>query len=316
MKLTRIHYIAVTVVAVALVPLLWFLIDRHFNPPAPAPNPRVTEEWQQRFDAVYALRKDETAKLVAPPFIPERAKWIAQNSRQAMEGKDPDRMVLQWNGEELSEYYVNYGNGGTVGSAVRTATQLPWNSVDIPQEILRRPMPGDWVVREPASLPQRIAAFEKELSKLLGAPAKLTLRQVERDVIIASGTFKFTPMSDPSPPDQTNVQLFHKTLGRNGGTMNGNVSRLLIEVGNCLRRPIMAEGVSPTDVRVSWYYHDDVRPRAFANTQPSGEVADEVLANVAKQTGLKLKREKRVLGVWVLDQPRQAVGTTMSSPAH
>jgi hypothetical protein len=52
--------------------------------------------WKQRFEQIYRLDDDQILKRIAPPFIPERKDYCANESLDPRHPEGPATMVLRW----------------------------------------------------------------------------------------------------------------------------------------------------------------------------------------------------------------------------
>ena len=72
------------------------------------------------------------------------------------------------------------------------------HAADLPQAVLGQSLPGDFVVRQDAPPPARVAAFTQLLSEATGRTWRSEVRPLEREVIVVSGTYAYHPPADTS----------------------------------------------------------------------------------------------------------------------
>jgi hypothetical protein len=185
--------------------------------------------------------------------------------------------------------------------------------LDIPLELGRLAVDGDWYVRWEASVQRRMQALESILSQVTGKNLVIEQRMVERDVIVAAGHWVYHRL-EVSPaaaaamgrlsPRNTAVQLFvdesELTLGEMGAG-SGDFAEFLQQLeGNVDRRIVdETEGARPKRVQFSTY---------MMERRPDGPGLDQYLANVEKQTSLKFTKTKRAVGVWFVRERGAAMG--------
>jgi hypothetical protein len=215
----------------------------------------------------------------------------------------------------------NYGMGGgeiTIGSVLMMAVRIPMLEVEGENAVLGQPVGGDFVFREESSIDDRVAAFNRILRDECKLAVKLTFRDVEREVVVARGTLKITPLEGQ---EKNHVEVFGKEIGK-GETWDSrrDLHGFFLDLAGFLGRRIVNEAKSGKDDIFTYQLSvrqdprlrlvsefdaptppSQVNPRPVGKWDPAIEAEDRdpklVLANVAKQTGLTFTTEKRKVRV-------------------
>ena len=155
---------------------------------------------------------------------------------------------------------------------------------------------ADFIVR--AGIPQEklIDALEGVLRRDFKARVKLHLRTVEREVVVASGTYHVeAPLGDGQ---RTPLQLYGKfPIGEGKGEkFSGGFAAMLDRIGVLSARQVVNEVKEPPEGNPVWCEYDPVF------RLDSNEDTDALLKHVTEQTGLMFKREKRSVKVLFVDR--------------
>ena len=158
---------------------------------------KVVEEWEDKFYDVYKLKEGEVLKRISQPFIPERNDYYKnEHYYQAQTIQDPpDYFQFLWNGK-LNNYGLGFIGGGTKLRDVLRIMDLNKYDYECSDELLNLNVPGDWILRENSTIEERIKALENILNIELNKHIKFEKKEVEQDVLVAKGTYNFTPISD------------------------------------------------------------------------------------------------------------------------
>ncbi len=267
----------------------------------PDPLPRATEEdipldWE-RWRQLYRLEDGEVLKRIPPPFMPERLVRYRRESPGQAEAipRGPDRMTFHWDGA-LTNWTTGFGSGNDVAWALRYAVRLSRNEYEAPEELLAIELPGDWVVRPEAPKEQLLEALVQIMSVEAGERISADLHDVEREVIVARGEYKFQP--SPAKFGKDSIHLYSDTLSKDGGAGGGSgtLEKLFKWVGDRTGATLIDETES-SDVKLSWYNHRSTSRKALTDDPAR---LDQLLENLEKQTGLEFKTETRSVRIWRL----------------
>jgi hypothetical protein len=257
------------------------------------------------FNAAYALEPNEVARRVLPPFIPERSNALASTFLVNGRSRPPTAAGFIWNGAQPTLAFAYQGGNPKVWSLFQSFAKAWPQDTDIPQDILSKDVPGDWVVRVGAGSTEIMAALATSLADEIGPGMTIRAEPMERDVIVARGKFQFTPVIDS--PDQN----YHdRIIFFRGATVqdvkklriqsNGNdLESTLKTLGRILNRRIVIEA-ELGDERRGWAADPSCDYILFSEKVADDVAIDEILANVTRQTSLQFTREKRTVSTWKL----------------
>ncbi len=248
-----------------------------------------------RFDRHYALADGQILKRVGPPYPAERADYLFYSSP----GMRPDRQrceVFYWDGRLRP-----WGGMGITSLQQVLGFVLRFGSgeLDGPAELLNTPIPGDWVVRQGAPKTDLLKALEKILTTELQKPIHFTARQVEREVIVAAGTYRFHPLGDLQKE-----QAVHLGTGSfpsdEGGGGSGSLRQMLDWLGDRVGRLVIDE-TEPYNGMIEWRDHLARTMNEIASGSESGrELLKRLLDNVSKQSSLTFRQERRKVTIWTV----------------
>jgi hypothetical protein len=128
---------------------------------------------------------------------------------------------------------------------------------------------------------------------------KLSLRDVERKVIVATGKFQLAAGTDPF-----HIQIYGKTLitDGTGGGGGGDVDEFLKWVGMFIHSRVINKAASPSKNALAWHYNE----RSPSTEQKRAEDHDpaSVLKHLTEQTGLTFKEESRSVPVLFVERAK------------
>ncbi|HZW33235.1 MAG TPA: M56 family metallopeptidase [Isosphaeraceae bacterium] len=255
--------------------------------------------WRLRFDQRYALADGQILKHVGPPYPPERSDYLLSSSRRGR--ADPQwSEVFRWDGRLRP-----WGSMGTnrLQDVLGFVLKLRRGEFDGPAELLNRPVPGDWIVRQGASKDDLLKALETILADELKQPIHFTPREVEHEVIVAAGRYQFHPLGDL--PKERAVHLGTESLPSEdgGGGGSGSLREMLDWLGDRVSRLVIDETDSSKET-VQWRDHLARAMNEMASGTESGRaLLQRLLENVSKQTSLTFHQERRKVRVWSVSGP-------------
>jgi RNA polymerase sigma factor (sigma-70 family) len=281
--------------------------------PPPAAEP-LDPNWRAPFENLYKLKPNENLKLVRPPFIPQRLDFYRTGSVRGQSSsmpEGPDAFVITQTptGElrtQMSRFGDPYSGRDALRAAVGIAPRELELSNDFPADLLDRPMPGDWVIRQGGSTEAKLADF---LRALVGRPVAVTRQTVERDVIVISGTFAYRGLNGAAPAagQPRKIHFFlgqpDATPSHGGGT--GSYVNALERVGDSTGYRVVRESPKFGERSgVEFATHRSFMDAAAEAKRTNNGVfppaqLDDFLANLSKQTSLNIRRERRAVGTWV-----------------
>ena len=262
--------------------------------------------WRQRFEAVYRLENEQILKRISPPFIPERRDYyLNEHSGQAsVISRSPDRFVFHWD-RKLKSWGLGFINTPDIDSTLRNVLRINTFEYDGPEELLSLKLPGDWIVRDEASQEVKLKALEQLLADELGRNIRFVKRTVEREVIVATGKFKFHP---PSGTYESNsVHLFSDQVDpdeRAGGGTADSVSDFLQRMGSRVKMSVIDKTKSSEQVRIPYRHHRSSRLRDVKDEVEKAKKLKTLLANLTDQTDLQFKVERQPVEIWFVTETK------------
>jgi beta-lactamase regulating signal transducer with metallopeptidase domain len=265
-----------------------------------SPNP----DWEKTFQNTYRLEEGETLKLIKPPFMPERQEHLLD---MALDTNGLDNVTdyawylcatYRWDGQlHGGHYYAS--NLPQIRSVLNWILDIPHYDFMIPEELQEVGLSkGDWIVRDAASPEERLQALEAIIHTEMHRSIRFAQRTVERDTIVVTGRYTFTPLPGKDP------DRLCLLVNENASLQGGEAGSLAELFGQ------LADGINVAiDNRAAMMQTGKV-PYAFewgiVNMDSVGQdVIDKekelpiLLDNLARQTGLQFKVEKQLAEVWV-----------------
>lgn len=129
----------------------------------------------------------------------------------------------------------------------------------------------------------------------------MQLRTVERDVVVARGVYRPSPIAGRAKDE---VEIYGKKIvpaGGGAGGGSGTYSEFLKWVGEWIERPIVSEVRPSPPNRLSWFYNSTGKHEGKRR-----EDRDEalVLQHVHEQTGLAFARERRPIRILFIEKAK------------
>ncbi len=263
----------------------------------------------ERMTDLYALPKGEVLKHVPEPFAPVRMAYYTEQfpDQAKLIPRGPTVMTFRWEDGKLSNWSMSF-NGAQPGTSLSSLLGL---AGIYPQEtegdagLLRESITGDWVVRQGTPTAEVVARLEEILRKDCKLPIRLTLKQVERKVLVAQGKYRLRTL--PGYNEDDGIQVYGKELVPNSGAGGGSGTfrEFLENVGARIGRRIVseAEGVP---AHLGWRYHE----RGPATAQQHQEDTDPklVFQHLSEQTGLTFKEETKTVRVLFVERTEGPAG--------
>jgi hypothetical protein len=157
-------------------------------------------------------------------------------------------------------------------------------------ELLKTEVGGDWIVREGVPAEQLIQPLEAILQRAIRQRITLELRRVERDVVVARGRYRPSPLQGHADGE---IEIYAHELAqhddRGGGA--GVFPAFLNWTAGWIGRPIVNEVESPPTANIAWH-HGRRKDRDLTL----------VLKHLEEQTGLTFTREKRPIRILFVER--------------
>ncbi len=276
------------------------------DPPTtqPAPQPAADAGWRERFDEVYRLEIGQAVRRIEPPFIPERARFYREDDpvqARRLE-REPDRFVFRWVNGKRGVWSRGWGRAATVREILSHVLEVPAGHVFGPDELMNRPLPGDWIVNGFSGEDERLAGLGEILSEEVGRPVRFVRGSEPMEVLVARGRFERRPLPGADGPS---IHLLRgdPTAGQDGGGGGyGSVDELLRKVEmECLQQPVVNLAEYPSDVMVGWAFYASGRVHKLPAGPQRRAARAEFLETLSQQTGLEFSVETREVEVWRLE---------------
>ncbi len=201
-----------------------------------------------------------------------------------------------------------------------TLRDLPrWMKLDIyPEQIegdpqlLKTEVSGDWIVREGVPDEQIVLPLEAIVQRALRQRITMAFRQVERDVVVARGRYRYTPLVGRS---DNQIEIYGKYLDDKGmgGGGSGEFPDFLRWVGAWIERPVLNEVEAPPKVNVGW--HDNVRSPFTEKEHREDHDEALVLQHLHEQTGLTFTEERRPIRIRFIERAKSLTQAAMRVPS-
>ena len=260
--------------------------------------------YRPELERAYGLQKGQVLKHVPRPFIPERMEWYrAENKTQAEAiPAGPDYIAWQFDEKEgLRSWGMGFGfKKLPLRSVLETPLRMRTYEYEGPGDLLSLDMAGDWVVRPEADKGEQLAALARYVKQLHGRDVRFEQRELPREVIVASGTWKFTKLEGARDGQ---VRLFLDDQNKaedGGGGGSGDLDEFLKMLGSRVGSAVISEVEGPKPGNFNWTHHNSSRLHNLPEGPDRMEKLVSLLDVVSKQTGLTFELARRKVPVWVL----------------
>jgi hypothetical protein len=276
-------------------------------PPALA-QPRVELE-QAKLEIDKLVHEQEDARIAQTRPTATRKPWGGVTPEDLQR---PRYAVFTYDkSEEGADRYKEsrvFRDGAMVKDALEWVVGFSRFEYDLPQEIGEVNIPGDWVVRRDSSKEQRMAAFEKIVQGRPGRAIVFRASRVEREVVVARGTFHFQPQAGTYNPRWIHVYADQLDPDTRGGGGSGSLAKFVRYLGEvAFNQQVIDETRSEPDVDVHYGWHMSGYIRNITDEKERAIKLRMVLDNVSRQTGLEFTVERRWITVWLItgDRPHE-----------
>jgi len=263
--------------------------------------------WRERFHEVYRLTEGQAVKRIAPPFMPERLEYYRhEHASQAHDiPEPPDYFQFRWDESGLRGYGMGFADDLSL-KRVLGILGLARNECEGPEDLLKTLVPGDWIVRESASREARLRELQRILIGEIGRPIRFDPKDVERDVIIVRGEYRFRPLTGIATHSSDGVHIYADQLDPNEGAGGGtdSLDGFLRHVGSWLNKWVINETNSASDTEVVWFNHNSSSLHRTAPGPAKDATINQVLQNLARQTSLTFTQERQGVRVWFVSEDR------------
>ncbi|UCD48686.1 MAG: hypothetical protein JSW27_14270, partial [Phycisphaerales bacterium] len=276
--------------------------------------------WQEDFDRTYRLDDSEVFKLIKPPFSLARQDYMidsTHDSGQSADMLDPEYAVYhqyRWDGHlEDGWWYAHHSGHMALHRVMHTFLDIPSYEFELPEELAHTHVArGDWIVRKDATTEEKILALEEIIHAELQRPIHFEKRQVKRDTIVVTGRYAFAPLPGADP---NRLYVMVDEIERLGNDEAESLPRLLTWLANGIKIAV-DDQTEPTENRKILFSHDLdlLNPPLVVNPIDREKTLPLLLDNLARQTGLTFKVEKRPADVWFITEEKEETAMAAEQP--
>ena len=274
--------------------------------------------WKQRFEQVYRLEDNQILKRIAPPFIPARKEYFVNKVPHRAEKypEGPAVMIFHWRDNQAYLSYTLDHRSFSVSNLVQYIFKISIPDLGYiedknhsgnpegSEQLLGMKLPGDWIFRKEAPREAKAQALEKLVADEFGRDINISNRIVERDVIVATGQFKFSPVYS----DEEIVMFADedKSVRKRGETvLNGTntVAQFLQQLAWLVSVPVIDRTEIMEDTIIEYRAHLG-RP-SLRRIKDMSEKKDKLrffLDTLSAQTNLQFKITREPLEVWFVTE--------------
>jgi len=283
-------------------------------------------EKQLQFKEVYHLKESEVLKYIPPSLAEPRIKidkisravdQLVREGSQIMtpmttvekeQNSKNNYTMFSWDGKIARDTgRPIFTDGVSLKAAFERIIGLSEFEYDIPDNLLTIEIPGDWIVRKGSSKEQQLRAFEKIVQNYTNRPIRFERRQIERDVIVARGKFRFKPLIGTY--DDNWIHVYSDKLDpdeRGGGgsySLDSFLTQRLAETQ--LKQQVVNLTKSSDNVRIKCGCHTSAYLGKIAPGPERAVKLDLLLENLSRQTSLVFTKERRKVDIWYVVEDGQ-----------
>ena len=244
------------------------------------------------------LKEGEDLRRVKPPFIPERRQFADTEFPYARGSDNLHSLGFRWDGKKLAWCEMSY-DAPSLRYGIMSVLGIPWYNVAGLDRVHWNPGDSDWIVRDPLSIDQRLAALAKIISADTGRPLAFKHRVDRRPCIVLKGETRH------APKNRRNFEVVAVTLAPlpqgdlkewiKGNRPKDSTHQFDFQgVARVLQAPFFEDrGISIAGI---FYISADAKlDRTSANYRRD---LQQVLDNVAAQVGGQWTLEDRDIDLW------------------
>ena len=161
-------------------------------------------------------------------------------------------------------------------------------------------------MRDEATQEEKLKALEQLLADELGCSIRFEKRTIDREVVIATGKFKFHPPSRTY--ENSSVHLFCDQVDpdeRAGGGTADSVSDFLQRLGSRIKMPVIDKTESSEQLRIPYRHHRSSRLRNVKDKVEKTRKLKILLANLTDQTELQFKVALQPVEIWSVTEDKE-----------
>ncbi len=253
----------------------------------------------KEFLEIYRLAHGQDLKRVEPPR-PDgiRAYWNRERPGFANRPHEFGAMTFRWTDpDRLVSWAMTSSDDGYYVRDLPRYFEMGIFPAEIEGDpaLLKKTITGDWIYRVGVPNERMVAALESILQRALRKRITVKFREVERDVVVARGKYRYSPLAGRT---KNQVEIYGEEIvpgGGGAGGGSGTFPEFLKWVGEWIERPVVSEVEAPPKDGIEWFYN----ARSPFTEQMRREDHDEaqVLQHLREQTGLTYTREKKSIRI-------------------
>jgi len=267
----------------------------------------LNPDLEKEFHDVYRLEAGEVIKLIKPPFVLGRQEYLFTPFGTQLGGSF--QMASRWDGQLKTRFSSSHLS--RLNFVLRLLLHIPEYDFKLPKELDVLLPDGDWIVSDESSVEEQLRALEEVIYSQLRRPIRFEKRTAERDTLVVTGRYAFTPLSDEYP-DRLRIFVDEEFAPHEHEGEADSLAQLLRQVGYGINIPIK-DRTEPSDIskiRIRYDYRligPVIGPdfpgfrRRFKNREKELPI---LLDNLARQTGLKFKVERRLAEIWFVTETK------------
>jgi hypothetical protein len=212
----------------------------------------------------------------------------------------PGAITFLWNNGKLQQQgmFFNGAQGYELPHLVDEIFALPRQQIEGPPELLRDPLPGDWIIRKDADETALLAQLQHILQTEFAQPIKLRIATVDRSVYVARGNYTGDPVPDSWAKKyglKRRTDSMSPDIFPGGGP--DRVNLFLNWVGAWIQTPIISE-VKDAPMNIAWRLDELRKNIENANIHDP----ERLLADLKTQTGIEFTSEKRDIKILFVER--------------
>lgn len=258
-----------------------------------------TDEVRARFMSVYELKPGQALKLIPTPFIPERMEfyWHLRPHQAQSLPEGFNVMALCRIGDERPQFWWGGGteDGLNVFEAATSFLGIRHDQLAGPVDVLKRRLPGDWVLDEDSTSQQRLDAIASILSARDAVQYEFLPSQLRRPTIVISGE------SERLRSDER-VQIMLPSNDLTWYLNSGGTLKIFAQIlSRATRWPVSLETNEKLAARYFNFDTDEpVEKIEDPTARTNQESVQQLIDSINDQLGLNCRIEERESTVWTL----------------
>ncbi len=272
-------------------------------------NPDLAKE----FHGIYNLKGEEVVKFIKVPFVLGRQEYLHTMDHGSSNDLEP--LTLQHGGcwqtsfnwdDKLKPHSGYSTDSPRLWFVLRLVMDIPEYDFNIPKELNFHLPNGDWITRDDSSVAEKLKALEEILYAETNRTIHFEKHTAERNTIIVTGRYSFKPISEEFT-DRLCVSADDKSrLHKREVDSLSELFRFVAEGINIA----IDDRTEPVEIgKIRCVYDPDLlQPLRESWTRNREQKLEKelpiLLDNLARQTGLQFKVERRPVKIWFITEQK------------